>query len=220
MSRILLHVKICRDVDVPLSLIRKLELFTKLSASDRDALSRIATDRVRHYAPREDLVREGEPPDAMYIMLDGWACRYKFLEDGRRQIVAFFLPGDVCDFNVFILKEMDHSIAAINQVRVGEVARDSFQDMIDLHPRVTQAFWWETLVNASIQREWTVNLGQRDAIERMAHLLCEVFLRLRGAGRTRGNACEFPITQADLADATGCRRFTSIEPFRSCGRRT
>jgi CRP-like cAMP-binding protein len=184
-------------------LVLKLGQFTRLSTEDKAVIERVSTERVRRHGAREDIVREGESPRDVYLMLSGWACRYKVLEDGRRQIIAFFLPGDLCDLNVFILREMDHSIGTITPVTVAELNRDSIDNMTAMHPRITQSLWWETLVNIATQREWTVNLGQRDAAERMAHLLCEIFIRLRGVGLTRTNQCDFPLTQADLADATG-----------------
>lgn len=187
----------------PVALIDKLQQFVRLSAHDREALHRIAAERPRNFATREDIIREGDKPTALYLMLTGWACRYKFLDDGRRQIVAFFLPGDLCDLNVFILREMDHSIGALTDVTVAEVSRASFEQMIEAHPRITQALWWEALVTIAIQREWTVNLGQRDALERTAHLLCELYLRLKSAGLAANGRCAFPVTQGDLADATG-----------------
>jgi CRP-like cAMP-binding protein len=104
--------------------VRKLELFTRLTADDKSVLSRLTGARVRSFASREDIVREGEAPKDINLFLSGWACRYKQMEDGRRQIIAFFLPGDICDMNVFILKEMDHSISAITPVTVAEVSRD------------------------------------------------------------------------------------------------
>ena len=184
-------------------LIRKLEQFTHLSGEDTAVLDLAASERVRRFSPREDIIREGDRPRDVNLFLTGWACRYKQLEDGRRQIVAFFLPGDLCDHNVFILREMDHHIAALTPVTVAELSQESFERITLGHPRILQALWWETLVNASVQREWTVNLGQRDAAERMAHLFCELFVRLRGVGLTEGDGCEFPLTQADLAEATG-----------------
>lgn len=184
-------------------LIRKLEQFVRLSPSDRAILLRGSTDRVRKFGPRADITREGDKPRDVHLILSGWACRYKQLEDGRRQIVSFFLPGDMCDLNVFILKEMDHSIGTITDVSVADLSREFFDEITAGYPRVATALWWETLVNVAIQREWTMNLGQRTASERMAHLLCELFFRLRLAGLTEGNSCEFPLTQADLADATG-----------------
>lgn len=185
------------------SLIRKLEHFVRLSPTDHAILNRAVGDRVRRFGPRVDIVREGEKPKDVHLILSGWAYRYKQLEDGRRQVVAFFLPGDICDVNVFILREMDHSIGTITAVTVADLSRDFFEEVAAGHPRIVTALWWETLVNAAIQREWTMNLGQRTALERTAHLLCEIWLRLRLAGLTRGDSCDFPLTQADLADATG-----------------
>lgn len=188
---------------MPTFLIRRLERFTRLSGEDKRALERVAAGYVRRVGPREDVIREGDRPTHVNLILDGHACRYRVLEDGRRQIVAFFLPGDFCDLRVFILRQMDHSIAAISPVRLAEIDRDALFDLTDNHPRVTRAFWWSTLVDAATSREWTVNVGQRTATERMAHLLCELFLRLRAVGLTRGDSCDLPLTQADLADALG-----------------
>ena len=185
------------------SLIRKLEQFVRLSPADHAILSRASSERVRRFAARVDIVREGEKPADVHLILSGWACRYKQLEDGRRQVVSFFLPGDICDINVFVLREMDHSIGTITAVSTADLSRDFFDEVAASHPRIATALWWDTLVNAAIQREWTMNLGQRTALERTAHLLCEVWLRLRLAGLTKDDSCEFPLTQADLADATG-----------------
>ena len=183
--------------------VRKLENFVRLSAADRLILNRASAQRVRTFASRTDIAREGEKPKDVHLVLNGWACRYKQLEDGRRQIVSFFLPGDICDLNVFILREMDHSIGTITPVSVADLSREFFDEISAAYPRIASAFWWETLVNAAIQREWTMNLGQRTASERMAHLLCELFFRLRLAGLAEDNSCSFPLTQADLAEATG-----------------
>ena len=158
---------------------------------------------MRTVGARRDVVREGDEPRSVNLVLEGWACRYKQLPDGRRQIVSFFIPGDLCDSNVFILKEMDHSVGAITQTRIAEISQPDFQAMMDESPRITQALWWHELVNASVQREWTTNIGQRTAFERIAHLLCEMFVRLRSVGLTDGDSCDFPLTQVDLADATG-----------------
>jgi CRP-like cAMP-binding protein len=184
-------------------LVRKLEQFVRLSSADRAFLTRAASERVRKFAPRVDIVREGERPKDVQLVVAGWACRYKQLEDGRRQVVSFFLPGDICDLNVFILREMDHSIGSITDVTIADLSREFFEGIGTEYPRIATALWWESLVDAAIQREWTLNLGQRTALERMAHLLCELFFRLRLAGLTNADSCEFPLTQADLADASG-----------------
>jgi CRP-like cAMP-binding protein len=201
-------------------LIRKLEQLVRLSPADLTILSRAASDRVRNFPARVDISREGDQPKDVHLILSGWACRYKQLEDGRRQVVSFFLPGDMCDLNVFILKEMDHSIGTITAVTIADLSREFFDGISSGYPRIATALWWETLVNAAIQREWTMNLGQRSASERMAHLLCEIFFRLRLADLTTEHSCEFPLTQADLADATGLSKVhvnRTLQELRSDG---
>ena len=184
------------------ALALRLDAFTRLSQDDRTAIAKLSKVS-RVVPPRRDLIREGEKPQYIHLMVDGWACRYKALPDGRRQIVAFFMPGDFCDLNVYILKQMDHSVGAITRLSVADISRDDMDGLTANRPRVTQALWWGELVNVSIQREWTLNVGQRTAYERIAHLLAELFIRLRSVGLTQGDSCDFPLTQTDIADATG-----------------
>jgi CRP-like cAMP-binding protein len=184
-------------------LINKLEQFTRHSPKDKQVLADAARGRVRQRGAREDVIREGDQPTNVNLILEGWACRYKTLEDGRRQITAFFVPGDLCDLHVFVLRQMDHSIGALAPITFAEISRDTLRTITSNHPRITEALWWDTLVTAAIQREWTINLGQRSAFERLGHLLCELFIRLSAMGLTNGNSCELPATQAELADATG-----------------
>lgn len=184
-------------------LIPKLECFARLSADEKALLETAGSERVRCLEPRADIISEGDSPRFVNLILSGWACRYKYLDDGRRQIIAFFLPGDLCDLNVFILRQMDHSLGAITKLRIAELTKERLADITLEHPRITQALWWETLMAAAIQREWTVNLGQRSAFERIGHVMCEVFLRLRVVGLTDENSCEWPLTQTELGDTTG-----------------
>lgn len=184
------------------ALIQRLEAYTRLSTADKAALQRI-TKVSRIIAPRRDLIREGEKPAFVHLIVDGWACRYKTLPDGRRQIVSFFVPGDFCDLNVYVLKQMDHSLGAITRISVADISREEMDELTANHPRITQALWWESLVTNAIQREWTLNIGQRTAYERIGHLLVEMYMRLNTIGLTQNGSCDFPLTQTDLADATG-----------------
>ncbi|KQP23751.1 cyclic nucleotide-binding protein [Methylobacterium sp. Leaf469] len=184
-------------------LIAKLEQFSRLSDEDRRTLEILTEGPVRRFASRADIVREGEAPRAVRLILSGWACRYKQLPNGRRQIVALFLPGDLCDHNVFVLSEMDHSIGTLSPVALVEIPPPAFEEMMTARPRVTRALWWESLVNAATQREWILNLGGRDAVERLAHLFCELFYRLRGIGHMQDGGCDLPLTQTDLAEVAG-----------------
>lgn len=184
-------------------LVIKLGHFARLATADAAMIERISTNQVRTFEPHEDIIQEGERPEHINLILSGWACRYKILEDGRRQVIAFFLPGDLCDLNVFVLRQMDHSIGSITRVTLSEISQSGFDELMCAHPRVTRALWWESLVNSATQREWAVNLGQRDAIERIAHLFCELFLRLQSAGFAWSHSIEMPLTQVELGDATG-----------------
>lgn len=189
----------------------KLEAFTKLSADDRTALVQ-ASRNFRYVEARRDLIAEGDKPRYVHMVLDGWACRYKQLPDGKRQIVALFVPGDFCDVNVFILKAMDHSIGAITRLKVAMITPEEMNALTTERPRITQALWWHELVTAAVQREWTLNLGQRSAYERLAHLLIELYMRLQTVGRAQDGYCDFPLTQNDLADASG---LTSVHVNRT-----
>lgn len=180
----------------------RLEAFTRLSADDREALQNL-TRNFHFVDARRDLVTEGDEPRYVYLILDGWACRYKQLRDGKRQIVALFVPGDFCDVHVYILSQMDHSIGAITRLKVATITPEEMNALAAQRPRITQALWWHELVSAAVQREWTLNLGHRSAYERLAHMLVELYLRLQAVGRARDGRCDFPLTQNDLADATG-----------------
>lgn len=183
--------------------VLKLRAFTKLSPDDEQTLLAVAGERTRRIASREDVVPEGAPVSAINVFLSGWAYRYRFLPDGRRQILALLLPGDMCDLSLFVLERMDHSVGALTTVHVGEISPRGFDALMNAHPRVRQALWWEQLVANSIQREWTLSLGQRSALERLAHLFCEVYTRLEIVGHTNGNSCDFPLTQNDLGEIGG-----------------
>jgi CRP-like cAMP-binding protein len=201
-------------------LVTKLGRFVRLASADAAMIERISAKRVRNFEPHEDIIHEGDRPEHINLILSGWACRYKVLEDGRRQVIAFFLPGDLCDLNVFVLRHMDHSIGTITAVTLSEITRDSFDELMMSHPRVTQALWWESLVNTATQREWAVNLGQRDATERLAHLFCELFLRLKSSGLARGDTVDMPLTQVELGDATGLSAVhvnRTLQELRSSG---
>jgi CRP-like cAMP-binding protein len=184
-------------------LIRKLEHFTRLSGEEKRSLEQAASIKVRQLNPREDIIYEGDRLSQVNLILEGWACRYKMLEDGRRQILSYLIPGDVCDMRMFILKEMDHAICAISAVSLSEIPKDTIIELTDAYPRLSRAFWWNSLVEDAIAREWLVNNSQREATERMAHLFCELFVRLRMVGLANGNSCELPVTQAELGETLG-----------------
>jgi len=187
---------------VPNFLIAKLQQFTPLSDPDRSALHAV-TEQRRQVEAREDIVQEGEAHGPMRVVLDGWACRYRQLEDGRRQVSALLLPGDLCDTHVNVLRAMDHAIGTLTPVTLAEIPRDRLDTLVGDHPDIGRALWWEMLAAASIQREWTVNIARREGVARLGHLLCELFHRLRAVGLTHDHDYGLPLRQSDLADALG-----------------
>lgn len=201
------------------TLARKLEGFEALSEHDRWALNALVP-RVREIGPGVDLINEGDIPESVHLVIDGFACRYKILPDGRRQIMAYLVPGDFCDLNVFILDEMDHNIGTISRCQVVDIPRAAIDAITTHHPMVTRAFWWCALVDEAILREWLVNMGGRPPNQRIAHVMCELMLRLEAVGLVTDDGFPFPFTQTDLADTMGLSNVQvnrSIRELKSLG---
>jgi CRP-like cAMP-binding protein len=179
----------------------KLEHGARLTDEDRVVL-RDLSSRMKRIPSNHDISSEGDRPENVHLVMEGFACRYKILADGRRQIMAFLVPGDFCDLHVFILKAMDHTIATLSPCTVVKIPRAQILALTE-RPAIARAFWWAALVDEATLREWLVNIGARPAEQRVAHLLCELLLRLEAVGLTNGDTYELPITQAELADTTG-----------------
>jgi CRP-like cAMP-binding protein len=183
-------------------LLRKLGHGARLSCAETAAV-RAAVSDIHHVAAHEDLIHEGDAPEFVHVVLSGYACRYKLLPDGGRQIMAWLVPGDFCDLHVSLLGEMDHSIATLSAARVARIPRKQADSLALGASALTQAFWWATLVDEGVLREWLVNMGRRPASPRIGHLFCELHTRLSAVGLVKDGAMDFPLTQSDLADTVG-----------------
>jgi CRP-like cAMP-binding protein len=181
--------------------IRKLESFHALSGEDKELLDRYCRP-LREIPAKRDIIREGEKPNCVFVIISGFACRYKLIGKGKRQIMAYMLPGDACDYNVFILRRMDYAIATLSRCQVLELSREAILEMTT-HPAIARALWWANLVDEATMREWLVNIGQRPAEQRIGHLLCEILMRLETVGLVKDNTYALPVTQTDLADTLG-----------------
>lgn len=188
---------------MPIALVRKLETFAALSDSDRLIVRDLVSGQGRNIEARRDFAREGEMPSVMFLICEGWACRHKTLPDGRRQIVDLLVPGDLCDLNLQLLGERDHSLGAINAVRVLEIPFAAVDKAMSESATIARAMQRSELVVTATAREWTLNVGQRNAYERIAHFMLETFYRLQRVGKTRDNGIDWPLTQVDLAEVTG-----------------
>lgn len=183
-------------------MIRKLESLFRLSDDEKRALENLPVE-VESLKPEQDIIRIGERATRSCLILEGFTCVYKLTSDGKRQIMALHVPGDMPDLQSLHLKVMDISIASIGSSVVGFIPHEDLRHTCARYPRLTAAFWRETLVDASIYRDWILNIGQRSAYPRVAHLLCELLVRLKAVGIAESHTFHLPITQAELADAIG-----------------
>lgn len=182
--------------------VNKLNGFAALGDTERALLAQVS-DTTRVVPARHDIIREGDKPGPVYIVLEGWACRYKLLPEGGRQIMAFLMPGDFCDMHVAVLDEMDHTIATITKARIAAVPRSKMEEVVEATPALRHAFWRAQLIDQGTLRAWIVSMGRRGSIERVAHLMCELYIRAHNIGLAGGDKLAFPLTQVVLADALG-----------------
>ena len=187
---------------MPNVLFNKLSRFTDLTGDDRAALDALCAHQITVEAKR-DLIREGERPNDIYLLIEGWGYRYKMLPNGGRHILAYLLPGDLCDIHVFVLKKMDHALGLLTPATVAVIPQEAILEVMDRHPRIQRALWWGTLVDQAVLREWLVNIGSRDAFTRIAHLFCELWIRMRAVGLADEGRFSMPLTQDEIADTMG-----------------
>lgn len=157
-----------------------------------------------HYIrAHQSLAREGELQHHVHIISEGWACRYKLLPDGRRQITALFLPGDYCELGWTCDPAASQHIVALTNVRTVRLPCRELRQRAANDPQVNDFLWHDARISADLQTEWIVNLGRKSALEKLSHLFCELHYRLKAAKLTCGDQCAMPLTQLDLADITG-----------------
>jgi len=183
-------------------LIRKLSQYRALSAEEREALSALPV-RLREYPRGGMIVQQGSRPDESAVMLDGISFRFKLLPDGARQIVSLQVPGDFVDLHGFVLRPIDHAVAAASPARVGWVTHAAIENLLERYPRLARALMWDMALDAAIMREWLATMGRRSAYEQLAHLFCELYFRMDWAGQVEERTFNLEITQAELGDACG-----------------
>ena len=192
-------------------MVRKLEYWQKLSPGDREAVLALP-HTVKRFEAHNYVVREFDRADYSCVLLSGFAIRHKIVSGGQRQIVAIHMKGEMVDLQNSLLGRADHSVQMLTPGKVAMIRDDAVKRLAFERPAVGEALWIDTLVDAAIFREWIANVGRRDARTRIAHLLCEFSLRLKVAGLGQHTNYELPITQDQLADATG---LTSVHVNRT-----
>jgi CRP-like cAMP-binding protein len=183
-------------------LFRRVELRRQLSEMDKAALQQ-AVDRTFVVSAREEIAREGATLSSSTLLLSGFAARSHMTEAGTQQITALHIPGDFIDLHSFPLKVMDHTVVAITECTLATFPHSALEQIVASRPNLTMALWLLTTLDAAIHREWLVSMGATSSDAHMAHLFCEIFMRLRAVGLTCGNKFPFPMTQHQLAASLG-----------------
>ncbi|MBX5230546.1 MULTISPECIES: Crp/Fnr family transcriptional regulator [unclassified Rhizobium] len=172
-------------------------------SSEEENLLRSILVKDRQFAVGEDLVSQGSRPPFSTLLLDGFAARYKVMADGSRQITALHVAGDFVDLHAFPVKVMDHGIVALSPCHVALADHADLRAITERMPHLTRLLWLDTLVDGAIHREWIVAMGRRSKRAQIAHLVCELFMRLKVVRRTQGESFQFPLTQIEMADVLG-----------------
>jgi CRP-like cAMP-binding protein len=182
--------------------VAKLRSHSEVSPEQESALIRMP--RRQASLPRGGtILHEGTRQPTCFMVATGVLSRYRTLRDGTSQICGFQLPGDMPDLHALILNPMDHAVRASTESTILVIDQSALLEALEAHPSLCTIFWRETLVDAAIFREWTANVGARNALSRIAHLLCEIYVRMNAIGRVRNRMCHFPVTQQTIAEATG-----------------
>ena len=192
-------------------LLRKLEAHARLGEADRAAILGLPST-LRAIDPTGYILREGDRPEACAVLVMGFAVRQKVTGDGARQILSLHVPGDPLDFQNLYLEEADHSLQALGRCQVAFIPRAAVHELIASHPAAARAILHYTLVEASIFREWILNIGRRSAAARVAHVMCELAVRLEAQGLATRQRFDLPTTQEQLADVAG---LTSVHVNRT-----
>lgn len=159
--------------------------------------------RTATYSARQIFIRQQTPLTQCTLLLEGFVERFKDTPEGRRQILAIHVPGDFVDLHSYPLKRLEHSVAALTDIKVALFPHPLIRAMTEQSATMTELLWKSTMIDAAVNREWIVSIGARGAAVRLAHLFCEMFVRLERIGAASGSNFALPLTQVDLADATG-----------------
>ena len=183
-------------------LTRKLDSITRLGEAERSALLSLP-HTVRSLPARHDIARFGDRPSHCCLVLQGWVSRYAALSDGDRQILSFYVAGDMPDLQSLHLHRMDHNLATLTACVIAFIPHDELRPVLRRHPDLADALWRDTLIDAAHYRERITSLGRRQALGRVAHVFCELYLRQRVVGLATGPSCPLAPKQSELADALG-----------------
>ncbi|VWX59843.1 Crp/Fnr family transcriptional regulator [Sphingorhabdus sp. 109] len=184
------------------ALLRRISFYADLDEMDQQVIMNIE-GREQRFDKNSEIIDAGQEMDSVLIVKEGWAIRYKTLEDGRRQILNILLPGDFFDLQVLVAAEADHSVKTVTALTGLSVRPAVFRRLLTESGKLTLAFWWMQVQEEAFLREQIVRNGKQTARERIGHFLLELYRRvlITGAGTSEG--FRVPLTQTVIADALG-----------------
>lgn len=183
-------------------LLRRLAKTARLTGNDKKIIAQLPIN-AQTLSKGRQIVREGASCTRCFCVLDGMVAACKLVTAGRVQICAIYLPGDIPDLQNLHLANSDVEFLALTDCRIGFVPHTAIHEACEKSQGVMRALWRTSLIDAAILREWVTSLGQRTAREAMAHLICELFFRLRVIEHAEDHSFAFPLTQIELAQALG-----------------
>jgi CRP-like cAMP-binding protein len=211
------QVAMSRNETALMPLVGKLQRLASLTPSDIEAIIALPHE-VRTVENGRHIVRQGSKTERCSLLLSGWASRQRITLHGSRQILSIHIKGDFVDLQSALLGTAQDDVQALSTVELALVPRQAIVDLAFAHPAIGKLLWTDTLIDASIAREWVVNVGRRDARTRILHLMCELYERQRSAGLAPENGFELPLSQEQLGDATGLTAVHVNRTLMSLGR--
>lgn len=184
------------------ALLKRLQVSSGISEDDVSEILALPIT-VKQYPAERAVIRDGERATECCLVADGFCVRSKTISDGKRQILSLHIPGEIPDLMSLFLHVMDHDLSTLTPCTLGFISHEALRKLHQRRPNVAEIFWRDTLIDASTLREWIVNVGQRAAPARLAHVMAELRARLKVIGRVDGNSFELPLTQEQIADALG-----------------
>lgn len=182
--------------------LKKLRQRVEISADEERGIRELVAE-TRRVAADQIIVRAGNELDISLLLLEGWLARHKDISAGERQITELHVVGDFADLHSFTLKKLDHDVMSLTECKLGVVPHERLRSLFAQFPRLGAVYWFLTNLDAAIHREQILSLGRRSAMARMAHMFCELYLRLKIVGRASDDRFEFPLTQREVSECLG-----------------
>ncbi|WP_432769730.1 MAG: Crp/Fnr family transcriptional regulator [Sphingopyxis sp.] len=184
------------------ALIARLRFYSDLGEGDLAELAGLG-GKIRNVEANREIITAGQEMDAVLVIREGWAARFKTLEDGRRQILNILLPGDIFDLQVLVAAEADHSVVTVTDVSLYTLPPPAVREMLNGSGALTMAFWWTQVQEEAFLREQIIRNGRQSAQERIGHLLLELHRRAQIVNQANGDSLRMPLTQTQIADTLG-----------------